>query len=89
MPGVLAGFPFRTQAAHRFAETNRQRSDGFETLRCALRQASIAFAAYFGEQWFAVAQDAGERVVQLRQARESQADGRSAMLWGRVLRRNE
>jgi|HubBroStandDraft_5_1064220.scaffolds.fasta_scaffold411822_2 hypothetical protein len=64
MHGVLAGFPFGAQAAHGLAQTNRRHNDSFEALRRALRQAAVAFAAYFGEQKFGINQDTGEWVIQ-------------------------
>jgi hypothetical protein len=48
--GVAARFPFRAQAAHRFAQTGGKGRNGFQALRRALRQAAVAFPPYFREQ---------------------------------------
>ena len=64
MHGILARFPFLAEAAHRFPQTNRKSSNGFQALRRALRQTSVAFAPYFRKKQFRVAENAGKRIVQ-------------------------
>jgi len=64
MHGVLARFPFRAELAHRFAQTNGERGDGFEALGSALRQTAVAFPPYFDEQQFSVAKNSRKRIVQ-------------------------
>jgi hypothetical protein len=64
MDGILARFPFRAEAAYRFAQANRKRRNGFEALGSGLRQSSVALAPYFGKKEFRVSQNAGERIIQ-------------------------
>jgi len=51
---MFAGFPLFTQAAHRFPEAHRQRSDSFKSLLAAGGNFAVLFSANLREQQFGV-----------------------------------
>jgi hypothetical protein len=62
---VPARFALLAETADGFAKAHGEGGYRFEALLAAVREAAIIFAAHLGEQELGVAQDSGERIVQL------------------------
>ena len=61
----MAGFPLLAEAADGFAEAHGKSGDGFHALLAPAREESVVLAADFSEEEFRVAENAGERIVEL------------------------
>jgi hypothetical protein len=62
---ALAILPILTETANGFAKTDRKRGDGFEALLAAVGKLAVVFAANLGEQQLCIAENSGQRIVQL------------------------